>query len=95
MMDLQTQIYLIFYSYIYGFVFSLILSYSYSYIYKQSLVPQIILSFLFVLNAVFIYFIILQKINYGILHFYSFLLVILGFISEHIFMKFLDKKHRK
>lgn len=95
MMSLQVQIHLILYSYIYGFIFSLLLSYSYPYIEKQKKIPQILLSFLFVINAVFIYFAILRKINYGVLHFYSFLLVTLGFISEHVLMKFLDKKRGK
>ena len=94
-MNLETQIYLILYSYIYGFLFSYILSYTYQYIYKQTVIPKIILSFLFVLNAVFIYFICLRKINYGILHVYSFLLILLGFISEHFIINYLDKRKRK
>ena len=80
MMNLETQIYLILYSYIYGFLFSYILSYTYQYIYKQTVIPKIILSFLFVLNAVFVY---------------SFLLILLGFISEHFIINYLDKRKRK
>ena len=74
MMNLETQIYLILYSYIYGFLFSYILSYTYQYIYKQTVIPKIILSFLFVLNAV---------------------LILLGFISEHFIINYLDKRKRK
>lgn len=95
MMSLQVQIHLILYSYIYGFLFSLFLSYSYPYIEKQKKIPQILLSLLFVVNSVFLYFAILRKINYGVLHFYSFLLVTLGFITEHALMKFLEKRRRK
>lgn len=94
MMNLHVQIYLILYSLIYGFLFSFIVTYHYQYVCKQKRFIRYILSFLFILISVFIYFLCLRKINYGVLHIYSFFLIILGCIIERKVMEYLDKRRR-
>lgn len=95
MMNLHVQILLIIYSLLYGIVFSACLEMNYKYIYKQKRIPKYILSFLFIVNFVFLYFIVLRRINNGILHFYSFIFVGIGFVLAQVLINYLDKKHKK
>ena len=95
MMNLHTQVYLILYSFIYGFILSILLDINYKYLYKKTLFIKYIISFLFAINASFIYFFFLQKINNGIIHIYSFLWIIIGFILSHFTITYLDKRYKK
>lgn len=94
-MNLQVQIYLILYSFIYGFILSILLDINYAFIYKKKLFIKYIISFLFAINASFIYFFFLQKINNGILHIYSFLWILIGFTLSHFTVTYLDKHFKK
>jgi len=91
-MTLDIQISLIIFSFIYGIFFNLFLSLNYRFIYSFNKFSQIISSFLFVLINVIIYFICLQKINNGILHIYSIIIIILSyFLLEKIKNHFKNK----
>ena len=94
-MSLDIQIYLILYSFIYGFIFSILLDFNYKYLLNKSLLINIIISFMFSINSVLIYFIFLKKINNGILHMYSFVMIILGFLMSHFTLLFIDNKIKK
>ena len=86
-MNLETQIKLIIFSFIFGIFFALMIDINHKFLYINKKVFKIIFTFFFVLVNVFIYFLILKKINEGILHIYSFICIILGFFIEQLFHK--------
>lgn len=92
MMDLNTQIKLIIFSLIFGIFFALMIDLNHKYLYTNKRYFKIIFTFFFVLVNVFIYFLILQKINNGIIHIYSIICIILGFFIEQLFIKQVVKK---
>lgn len=86
-MDLETQIKLILFSIAFGIFFALMIDINHRFLYSEKKLLKIIFTFFFILANVFIYFLIIKKINGGILHTYSFVCIILGFFIEHIIKK--------
>lgn len=56
--------------------------FNYKLLYNSDYVLKVLSTFLLVISSVLLYFVILLKINYGIVHYYSILLIILGFVLE-------------
>lgn len=81
-MELNTQIILLIFSFIYGFLFSIVLSFNYKFTYKLKNIYKIIFSFMITMSSLLIYLIFLKHINNIIIHPYSILMIILGFILE-------------
>ena len=79
-MTLETQIKLILFSFCFGIFFHIFLTINYKFIYSCNRIVRIISSFLFVLLNVLLYFILLNKINNGIFHIYSLLIILLTYI---------------
>ncbi len=94
-MPLQEQIATLFASYLFGIFFSLFLSINYRIIYESKKIIRIIGTFLFVFLTVMIYFILLQKINHGILHPYSFIVILCGILTEHYGERFIKPYFKK
>lgn len=94
-MSLKVQINLILISILFGSLFSLYLRFLYPYIKKQKKYVYYFLSFFTVFNFSLLYFVILQKINNGILHIYAFLCIIIGFLLEHTLHSLLDNHIKK
>ena len=91
-MNLKVQLYSFIASFIYGFFFFLMLEINSRFIYSSSKIVRIIASFLFVIVNVFLYFIILMRINNGYIHIYFFLCIILGYMMCKACYKFICKK---
>ena len=79
-MILLTQIRSLCFSFIYGIFFSFTFKINYKYFVSNSLFFKIILSFLFIIDHVLLYFILISKINNGIIHIYFLILFVLGMI---------------
>ena len=77
---LSTQIKLIIFSLIYGMFLSLTLNINYKYIYKTKFIYKLLVSTAYVSFNILLYFYILLKINNGILHYYSLICIVIGFI---------------
>lgn len=83
-MILTTQIKLIIFSFIYGLYLAITLDLSHKFIYSSKRTVKIIYTVIYVLFNAIIYFYILELINHGILHYYSFLCIVIAFILENI-----------
>ncbi len=83
-MELTTQLHLLVFSFLYGVVFSILINLNYKFLYNEKKLLKTIFTIVFVLVNVLIYFLILLKINYGMLHIYSLLMIIVGFVLENI-----------
>lgn len=92
-MDLYTQVTTLIFSFFYGMFFEFTLHFASKVIYHNLIVIRILGTFLFVLFHVLFYFYFLQKINYGIVHIYSVICFITGYvffynIRKHLFSRF-------
>lgn len=94
MMTLNIQIIMLVFSFIYGMFFSVFLSLNHKLVYNEKKFLKIIFTFLFLLVNILFYFLILRKINEGIIHPYSFIALILGFILEN-YLRHLVANHKK
>jgi hypothetical protein len=78
--NLNEQINLILFSFVFGIFFNFFLTLNCKFIYSYHKIIKIISSFLFVLINVLIYFIILKKINNGIFHIYSLIIIFITYL---------------
>ena len=79
-MILIIQIRSLVFSFIYGMFFSFTYKINYKFLISNVLFFKIVLSFIFVLDHILLYFILISKINNGILNFYFLISFILGII---------------
>ena len=91
-MVLKVQIISLMVSFCYGIFFYLLLELNSRFLYSSHIVVRIIVSFLFVMFHTLLYFLILMRINYGYIHFYFFLCIILGYILCKVVYKKIVKK---
>jgi len=95
-MPLENQIITIFFSLIYGVIFFLLLELNYKFIYKGKIIYRVIVTFLFVMFNTLLYFIILRKINNGVVHVYFLLCILTGYIlSNFVYKKCIVKKNKQ
>lgn len=94
-MDIKIQLITLIFSFFYGIFFSIYLGINYKYIYSNKKIFKIIITFLVVITSVLLYFIILRKINNGILHPYHILALIIGFIFQNLIKEKLVKIIKK
>lgn len=91
MISLSVQLKLIIFSFIFGFFFSLVIKIFNKKVknYKNTL--KIFLSFFLIFMMSIIYFIGIQEISHAILHFYSIICIIIGFIVYDRIAKYIKK----
>ena len=87
-MILETQIYTLLFSFIFGSLFGLLVRINYFFLNHSNKFIKILFTVVFVTIFTLIYFIILEKLNSGIIHIYYFIMLILGFCLE----QFIEKK---
>lgn len=95
MIKLNIQINLIFFSLIYGLIFSLFLDLNYKLLHHKNIIIKYISTIFCTIISVITYFYGIQKICYGILHIYSLILIIIGFIIHNLVLKLIEKKKNK
>ena len=79
-MNLTTQIKLILFSIAFGIFFNIFLNFNCKFIYSYNNFIKILSSFLFISINVLLYFICLYKINNGIFHIYSLIIILLTYL---------------
>lgn len=87
-MILETQIYTLLFSFIFGSLFGFLVRINYFFLNHSNKFIKILFTVVFVTIFTLIYFIILEKLNSGIIHIYYFIMLILGFCLE----QFIEKK---
>lgn len=93
MIVLRVQIFSLMFSFGYGILFWILLELGSKILYHSKFLVKLIGSFLFVVVNVAIYFGGLMWINYGVLHLYFFLCILLGYcIANFVYCKFIVKK---
>lgn len=84
MIPLSVQIPSLLISFIYGIVIYYIINFLYSFICSKKVVLRFTLSFLLILFLGLIYFLILLRVNNGIIHIYFYLFLLGGYITVFI-----------
>ena len=78
-----------------GKIFYILLEINYNFLFEGKIIYRIIISFLFVIVLSLVYFLILLKINNGVLHLYFFLLMFTGYLLSFVIYKKLIVKRKK
>lgn len=86
-MILETQIYTLLFSFVFGIFFGFLVKINYFFLNNSNRIIKVLFTFAFVTLFTLIYFIILQKLNSGIIHIYYFIMLILGFCLEQFIEK--------
>ncbi len=83
-MTLKVQVITLMISFFYGFLFSFFITRLYRWIQGKKRYIQYSITIIFVLLIAVFYFYILRKINYGVIHPYALLSILVGYSLEHL-----------
>lgn len=78
-MNLRTQIISLFFSFVFGIIFSVCTNINYRFLFCKKKAFQIIITIIYVVDASLAYFLIIRKINEGVIHSYFLISVAVGF----------------
>lgn len=91
-MNLKVQIIALVFSFLYGMLFSFLVNINYKFLFSKKLIFKIIITFIFIVDCSLLYFLVLKKINEGIVHPYFLLMILLGFYISFPLTKKIRKK---
>ena len=86
-MDLAIQLQVLVVSFLYGILFSYLLKIQYHFFFEGKRLYRIMITFFFMIDNCFLYFLILRTINHGIFHIYFLFIIILGFLLGNYLLK--------
>ena len=86
-MELSLQIKSLLFSFFFGIIFSIVVNLFSNKLYNTRLRYQIINAFIISIVFCLIYFILIKKINNGVIHIYFIFMILFGFINEKRFIK--------
>ncbi len=86
-MDLTIQLQVLTVSFVYGILFSYLFKIQYHYFFLGKRFYRILITFFFIMDNCFLYFLILRTINHGIFHIYFLFLLIIGFLFGNYLLK--------
>lgn len=94
-MTLEIQIKSLLFSFLFGIYFAHIIKINYKFILPLNKLFRTLGTLLLIVSNVLLYFVILLKINYGLLHIYLILMIILGVYIEYLLNKLIVKYIKK
>lgn len=83
-MSIRIQIISIIFSFVFGIFFSIFTNVNYKYLFSKNKIYKIFFTFIYILDATLLYFLIIKKINNGVIHLYFLLFIGLGFFVSII-----------
>ena len=94
-MNLQMQVSLSIFSFLYGMFFAFTTTVAFRLLHHPNLWIRYLFTFGFVMLHILVYFLILRRFFYGILHPYSILLLTLGVFMEHAISSHVEIRIKK
>jgi hypothetical protein len=94
-MSLKLQIISLIVSFLYGIFFSIFLNINYKLIYNDNKIYKIVGTFIFIIINVLLYFLIMEKINNGIIHIYCLISILLGYLIQNLIKRIFTKVYKK
>ena len=86
-MDIKTQLIIFLISFLYGFILANLAYLNYKFLQNKSNFFKFLVNLVFTLDIVFVYLVILYKINGGYFHIYFIVTVVFGYIISFVFYK--------
>lgn len=86
-MAINVQLTSLLFSLVYGMIFCVLVKINYKFIYCGPSILRILINMLFIIDNVLIYFIVLRKINGGILHSTFLIMILTGFVITKLIIK--------
>ena len=83
-MNLRIQIVSLFFSFGFGIIFSICTNLNYRFLFTKNIYFKVIITFVYILDFTLLYFLLIQKINNGIIHIYFFLIIGIGYLVVNI-----------
>ncbi len=90
-MSLNEQIISLVFSFVYGIFLAFSYNFNYNLLFNKTKIFKAFFNILLVFDLVLIYFLLIKKINGGIIHPYFYILIVIGFIINFNFSKRLRK----
>lgn len=94
-MILEIQIKTLVFSFLFGIYFSYMIRINYKYVFSLKKIYKILGTILLITSNILLYFIILLKINNGIIHTYSIFMIVIGTYIEYIINRLIVKCIKK
>ena len=95
-MSLKIQIISLLFSFVFGIIFSILTNINYRFLFCKNKFFQIIITIIFVIDVSLCYFLILRKINNGIIHSYFLIALAIGFLIGFVNLsKYVNKIKKK
>ena len=83
-MNLKLQIISLIFSFFFGIIFSICTNLNYRFLFSKNLFFKIIFTMIYIIDFSLLYFLIIKKINQGVIHEYFLLAIVLGYIISFI-----------
>ncbi len=93
-MDYKIQLLSFLFSFLFGIFFFLTNYFNKKLIANKKIFFQYVITFLYILNIVLFYILILYKINRGVFHIYFLIMVLLGYLFAMWFKKYVIKMEK-
>lgn len=91
-MGLKLQILSLLFSFVFGIIFSICTNINYRFLFCKNKIFKIIITIIYIIDASLLYFLILKRINNGIIHSYFLIAIFIGFLIGHINLnKYINK----
>ena len=91
-MNIRIQIISMIFSFVFGIFFSMFTNVNYKYLFSKNIVFKTVFTFIYIIDCALLYFLIIKKINNGIVHLYFLLFIGGGFLVGLLkFNRFVDK----
>lgn len=83
-MALRTQIISLLFSFVFGIFFSICTNLNYRYLFTKKLMFKIIITGVYIMDCSLLYFLLMKKLNQGIINYYFILFVALGYLFSFL-----------
>lgn len=83
-MELKLQIISLVFSFIYGIIFSICTNLNYRFLFSKNKVFKVIFTIIYIVDFSLLYFLLIKKINQGVIHEYFLLAIGFGYLISFI-----------
>lgn len=90
-MDIKIQLIIFLISFLYGFILANLSYLNYKFLQGKSNFFKLLFNLIFTLDVVFVYLVILYKINYGVFHVYFLGILSVGFLIGYKCIKYVKR----
>lgn len=83
-MNVKLQLISIIFSFLFGLLFSFFTNINYRFLFSKNTIFKLIFTFIYIIDSALFYFLMMKKINNGIIHIYFLIFIVVGFLFGFI-----------